>query len=70
MNVELTIHNVDNAEQELLWGAKLAVLLSLCQTREGAKHVIQNNLFRAVEISGLFQTDPDLDIGMLHVLSQ
>lgn len=53
-----------NVEQELFWGAKLAVLLSLCQTREGAKFVIQNNLFRAIEVSGLFQTDPDLDIGM------
>lgn len=52
------------AEQELFWGAQLAVLLSLCQTREGAKFVIQNNLFRTIEVSGLFQTDPDLDIGM------
>lgn len=54
----------DNSDLELLWGAKLALLLSLCQTREGAKFVIQNNLFRVIELSGLFQTDPDLDIGM------
>lgn len=54
-----------NVEQELFWGAKLSLLLSLCQTREGAKFVVQNNLFRAIEVSGLFQTDPDLDIGML-----
>lgn len=65
--IYVTNHHIpDNSELELLWGAKLAVLLSLCQTREGAKYVIQNNLFRAIEISGLFQTDPDLDIGMLN----
>ncbi|CAN8096727.1 unnamed protein product [Discula destructiva] len=59
----------DNSEQELLWGVKLALLLSLCETRDGAKYVIQNNLFRAVELSGVFQTDPDLDINQGETLA-
>ncbi|KAF3770338.1 hypothetical protein M406DRAFT_336028 [Cryphonectria parasitica EP155] len=53
----------DNSDVELLWGAKLALLQSLCQTREGAKYVLQNNLFRAVEVSGLFAVDLDTDVG-------
>jgi nuclear pore complex protein Nup205 len=43
--------------------AKLALLLQLCQTREGAKHVLHANLFRSVELSGLFAADPELQIG-------
>lgn len=58
----MTRDRTDNSDMELLWGARLALLQSLCQTRAGASHVIQNNLFRAVELSGLFAADPDLDL--------
>lgn len=42
--------------------AKLALLLQLCQTRQGAKFVLQANLFRALELSRVFQADPELEI--------
>jgi nuclear pore complex protein Nup205 len=35
-------------------------LLQLCQARTGAKNVLHANLFRAVETSGLFSADPEL----------
>jgi nuclear pore complex protein Nup205 len=41
----------------------LALLQLLCQTREGAKHVIQSNLFRIIEQSGLYMVDLDTDVG-------
>ena len=49
-----------NPEQQHCHDAKLALLLQLCQTREGAKNVLHANLFRAVEQSGLFAVDPEL----------
>lgn len=52
---------------ELLWGAKLALIQAICQTREGAKFVIQNNLFRAVDHSGLFAADPELEISLFDL---
>ncbi|KAI0011756.1 nucleoporin Nup186/Nup192/Nup205 [Xylariaceae sp. FL0662B] len=42
--------------------AKLALLLQLCQTRNGAKNVLHANLFRAIEQSGLFKVDPELQV--------
>ncbi|KAI1074456.1 nucleoporin Nup186/Nup192/Nup205 [Whalleya microplaca] len=42
--------------------AKLALLLQLCQTRSGAKNVLHANLFRAIEQSGLFRVDPELQV--------
>ena len=42
--------------------AKLALLLQLCQTRQGAKHVLQANLFRALEQSRAFAADPELEV--------
>lgn len=51
-----------NAELELLWSAKLALILAISQTRAGAKYVLQANLFHAVELSGLFAADPELEI--------
>ncbi len=42
--------------------AKLALLLRLCQTRDGAKHALHANLFRAIELSGLFAADPELQV--------
>ncbi|CAI4219128.1 unnamed protein product [Parascedosporium putredinis] len=49
-------------EQQHYHDAKLALLLQLCQTREGAKYVLHANLFRAIESSGLFSVDPELQI--------
>ncbi|KAL1838365.1 hypothetical protein VTJ49DRAFT_2774 [Mycothermus thermophilus] len=48
------------AEQYLT--AKLALLLQIAQTRQGAKHVVQANLFRAIEVSGAFAADPELEV--------
>lgn len=59
-----TDFTIDNTEQELLWGTKLALLLNLCQTRDGATYVLGANLFRSIELSGLFSADPELEIGM------
>lgn len=42
--------------------AKLALLLQLCQTRPGAVFVVQANLFHAVELSGAFAADPELEV--------
>ena len=51
-----------NAAAEQYAHAKLALLLQLCQTREGAKFVLQANLFRALEASKVFAADPELEI--------
>lgn len=40
----------------------MALLLQLCQTRDGAKNVLHANLFRSVEASGLFAADPELQV--------
>ncbi|KAJ2903660.1 nuclear pore complex subunit [Zalerion maritima] len=45
-----------------LMHAKLALLLSLAQTKSGAKHVLHANLLRNVEQSGLFSADPELQL--------
>ncbi|KAK0674197.1 nucleoporin Nup186/Nup192/Nup205 [Cercophora samala] len=42
--------------------AKLCFLLQLAQTKTGAMYIIQANLFRALEISGVFAADPELEI--------
>ncbi|KAK0621490.1 nucleoporin Nup186/Nup192/Nup205 [Bombardia bombarda] len=52
----------NNLAAEQYVGAKLALLLQLCQTRAGAKFVLQANLFRALELSGVFAADPELEI--------
>ncbi|KAI0131763.1 nucleoporin Nup186/Nup192/Nup205 [Hypoxylon sp. NC0597] len=49
-------------DQQNYLNAKLALLLQLCQTREGAKNVLHANLFRAIEQSGLFSVDPELQV--------
>ncbi|KAG7144702.1 Nucleoporin like protein [Verticillium longisporum] len=38
----------------------LALLLQLAQTRIGAKYILHANLLRALELSGLFAADPEL----------
>lgn len=48
------------AEQYI--NAKLALLLQIAQTRAGAKYVLQANLFRVLETSGVFAADPELEI--------
>ncbi|KAL2017025.1 hypothetical protein VTK56DRAFT_2669 [Thermocarpiscus australiensis] len=47
--------------------AKLALLLQICQTRTGAKYVLQANLFRALELSGAFAADPELEVDARNV---
>lgn len=49
-----------SADQRNHQDAKLALLLQLAQTRSGAKYVLYANIFRAVEQSGLFAADPEL----------
>ncbi|KAI1143924.1 nucleoporin Nup186/Nup192/Nup205 [Hypoxylon sp. FL0543] len=49
-------------DQQNYLDAKLALLLQLCQTRVGAKNVLHANLFRAIEQSGLFSVDPELQV--------
>ncbi|KAG6004520.1 hypothetical protein E4U21_001018 [Claviceps maximensis] len=40
--------------------ARLALLLQIAQSRTGAKYILYANLFRAVDTSGLFTADPEL----------
>ncbi|KAI0841595.1 nucleoporin Nup186/Nup192/Nup205 [Hypoxylon sp. FL0890] len=49
-------------DQQNYLNAKLALLLQVCQTRVGAKNVLHANLFRAIEQSGLFSVDPELQV--------
>lgn len=58
----LAIIQSGSAAQKMAQDAKLALLLQLCQTREGAKFVLHANLFRAIELSGLFAADPELQV--------
>lgn len=52
--------------------ARLALLLQLAQTRSGAKYILYANVFRAVEQSGLFSADPELQVDKdnKHALEQ
>ena len=58
----LDVIQTGNVPAEHYINAKLSLLLQLCQTRPGAKHVLHANLFRALELSGLFAADPELEI--------
>ncbi|KAK3322300.1 nucleoporin Nup186/Nup192/Nup205 [Apodospora peruviana] len=58
----LAIIKENNLAAEQYAKAKLALLLQLCQTRPGAKFVLQANLFRALELAGVFAADPELEI--------
>ncbi|KAK8124783.1 uncharacterized protein PG998_000542, partial [Apiospora kogelbergensis] len=58
----VAIHRSGNDELKNYENAKLALLLQLCQTRDGAKHVLHSNLFRAIDQSGLFAADPELQV--------
>lgn len=48
--------------QELYISSKLSLLLSLSHTKAGAKYLLQANLLRVIETSGLFAADPELEI--------
>ncbi|KAH9892027.1 hypothetical protein F4778DRAFT_784774 [Xylariomycetidae sp. FL2044] len=48
------IRTCGSPEQHHYLNARLALLLHLCQTREGAKYVLHANLFRTIEQLGLF----------------
>ncbi|KAH7037690.1 nucleoporin Nup186/Nup192/Nup205 [Microdochium trichocladiopsis] len=58
-----------NSEQEHYHNAKLALLSQLCQTRDGAKYVLHAGLFRAIEQSGLFGVDPELQVSSTDPLA-
>ena len=45
--------------------SKLALLLTVSQSRVGAMHVINAGFFPAVRASGLFSVDPDIGVGKL-----
>jgi nuclear pore complex protein Nup205 len=47
--------------------AKLALLLTVSQTRFGAHAIINAGLFQSIKASGLFSTDPDLGAGMFLI---
>jgi nuclear pore complex protein Nup205 len=49
-----------HARQREFHSARLALLLQLAQTRAGAKYMLHSNLFRTIEVSGLFTADPEL----------
>ncbi|KAI0552938.1 nucleoporin Nup186/Nup192/Nup205 [Xylaria curta] len=49
-------------DQQNYLNAKLVLLLQLCQTRPGAKYVLNANLFRTIDQSGLFGADPELQV--------
>ncbi|EEY20724.1 conserved hypothetical protein [Verticillium alfalfae VaMs.102] len=54
------IIKTEDKAQETYLSSKLALLLQLAQTRMGAKYVLHANLLRALELSGLFAADPEL----------
>ncbi|AEO68909.1 3bbc764c-1001-4794-a269-0296ef872e78 [Thermothielavioides terrestris] len=49
-------------DTERYTAAKLALLLQIAQTRQGAKYVVQANLFRALEHAAVFAADPELQV--------
>ena len=47
-------------DQQNYQNARLALLLQVAQSRAGAKYILYANIFRAIETSGLFTADPEL----------
>ncbi|KAK2593344.1 hypothetical protein QQS21_008954 [Conoideocrella luteorostrata] len=47
-------------DQRNYQNARLALLLQIAQSRTGAKYILYANLFRAIDTSGLFTADPEL----------
>ena len=52
--------NIGNKDQQNFQNARLSLLQHLSQTRQGSKLLLQSNLVRALEASGLFAADPEL----------
>ncbi|KAG6041533.1 hypothetical protein E4U41_003693 [Claviceps citrina] len=50
----------DHTDQRNYQNARLALLLQIAQSRTGAKYILYANLFRAMDASGLFTADPEL----------
>ncbi|KAI1324854.1 nucleoporin Nup186/Nup192/Nup205 [Xylariaceae sp. FL0255] len=55
-------NRLGKSDYEFYLNSKLALLLQLCQTRGGAKYVLQANIFRAVDMSTIFSVDPELQV--------
>ncbi|GAB0133322.1 hypothetical protein EsDP_00001734 [Epichloe bromicola] len=49
-----------HTDQRNYQNARLALLLQIAQSRTGAKCILYANLFRAIDTSGLFTADPEL----------
>ncbi|OAQ68044.1 hypothetical protein VFPPC_04351 [Pochonia chlamydosporia 170] len=49
-----------HTDQQNYQNARLALLLQMAQSRHGAKYILYANLFRAIDTSGLFTADPEL----------
>jgi nuclear pore complex protein Nup205 len=58
----LRLTSIGDPAQEFDISAKVSLLLHLAQTKPGAKYVLQANLLRVIETSGLFAADPELEI--------
>ncbi|KAK3391860.1 nucleoporin Nup186/Nup192/Nup205 [Sordaria brevicollis] len=57
---QLTLATKSSATDSQYLLSKLSLLLALCRSKLGSKFVLQANLFRALELSGAFTTDPEL----------
>ncbi|OAA38535.1 hypothetical protein NOR_06563 [Metarhizium rileyi] len=53
-------HISGHTDQQNYQNARLALLLQMAQSRHGAKYILYANLFRAIDTSGLFTADPEL----------
>jgi nuclear pore complex protein Nup205 len=58
----LAIVQAGDKAQQQCYEARLALLQALSQTRDGAKHLLAGNVFRAIDLSGLFRADPELEV--------
>ncbi|KAL2200981.1 nucleoporin Nup186/Nup192/Nup205 [Corynascus similis CBS 632.67] len=56
------IDPVTQQQSEQYLTSKLALLLQIAQTRHGAKYILQANLFRVLEVAGVFGADPELQV--------
>ncbi|KAK9442641.1 hypothetical protein VB005_03704 [Metarhizium brunneum] len=53
-------YTAGHTDQQNYQNARLALLLQMAQSRHGAKYILYANLFRAIDTSGLFTADPEL----------
>ena len=66
MNEETNSSITGNIDEQNHQNARLALILQLAQTREGAKNILHSNLFHTISVSGLFTADPELQIDTQH----